>query len=41
MSGSGGTCFGIFNNKSLGIKAKNNIKKIRPKWWVTFSSIRN
>ena len=41
MSGSGGTCFGFFNNKNLAIKAKNNIKKIRPKWWIAFSSIRN
>jgi len=41
MSGSGATCFGIFNNKGLAIKAKYNIKKIRPKWWIGFSSIRN
>ena len=41
MSGSGATCFGIFKNKNLAIKAKFNIKKIRPKWWISFSSIRN
>ncbi|MFP6779703.1 MAG: 4-(cytidine 5'-diphospho)-2-C-methyl-D-erythritol kinase [Alphaproteobacteria bacterium] len=39
MSGSGATCFGIFKNKSHAIKAKYNIKKIRPKWWIKFSSI--
>ena len=39
MSGSGATCFGIFDNKSHAVKAKHYIKKIRPKWWIEFSSI--
>ena len=39
MSGSGATCFGIFNNKKHAIKAKNYIKKIRPKWWIELSTI--
>ena len=41
MSGSGATCYGIFKNKNLAIKAKNYIKKIRPKWWIDYSSIKN
>jgi 4-diphosphocytidyl-2-C-methyl-D-erythritol kinase len=41
MSGSGATCFGVFNKKNLAINAKYNIKKIRPKWWIDFSSIKN
>lgn len=41
MSGSGATCYGIFKNKNLVIKAKNNIKKIRPKWWIEYASIKN
>lgn len=41
MSGSGATCYGIFKNKNLAIKAKHYIKKIRPKWWINYSSIKN
>ena len=39
MSGSGPTCFGIFNNKNNVINAKNKIKILRPKWWIYWSSI--
>ena len=39
MSGSGPTCFGIFNNKNSVINAKNKIKILRPKWWIYWSSI--
>ena len=28
-------------NKNLAIKAKNYIKKIRPKWWIDYSFIKN
>ena len=39
MSGSGSTCYGLFNNKHYSINAKNKIKSIRPKWWVTNNKV--
>lgn len=34
MSGSGATCFGLFNNKENCIKAKNIIESQNTSWWV-------
>jgi 4-diphosphocytidyl-2-C-methyl-D-erythritol kinase len=34
MSGSGPTCFGIFNKKNDAVNAVINIKKLRPLWWA-------
>ena len=39
MSGSGPTCFGIFKNKKDALNAKYKIKKLKPNWWIDFSSI--
>ncbi len=33
MTGSGSTCYGVFSNSKLAIKAKRNIKKKLPKYW--------
>ncbi|MEI6730839.1 MAG: 4-(cytidine 5'-diphospho)-2-C-methyl-D-erythritol kinase [Pseudomonadota bacterium] len=40
MSGSGATCFGIFNNKQNLQNAQNNLKLENPNMWVEISSIR-
>jgi len=34
MSGSGATCFGIFETSDAALIAKENISKIKPGWWV-------
>jgi len=34
MSGSGATCFGIFDNKANAKKASNYIRDKHPNWWV-------
>ena len=39
MSGSGPTCFGIFDTQNNAINAKNKIKFLKPKWWTNWSSI--
>ena len=41
MSGSGPTCFGLFKDKNSAIIAKNKIKKLKPKWWIKYTSILN
>ena len=35
MSGSGATCFGIFETKAKVTRAANAIKQLAPNWWVT------
>ena len=37
MSGSGASCFGIFNNKQDSLNAEKFIKKNYPNWWVAYS----
>lgn len=34
MSGSGATCFGLFDNMDNAILAANTIKSLNPTWWV-------
>ncbi|MDA9236547.1 hypothetical protein N9O96_02980 [Amylibacter sp.] len=34
MSGSGGTCFGVFQSFELAQKAAKKISLENPKWWV-------
>ncbi len=34
MSGSGATCFGLFDNMNNAVLAANTIKSQNPKWWV-------
>lgn len=37
MSGSGATCFGIFERKSEALRAAENLAKSHPLWWVQFA----
>lgn len=39
MSGSGATCFGIFENKEASNNALNNIRSLYPNWWVQKGTI--
>ncbi len=39
MTGSGPTCFGIFKNKKDALSAKYKIKRLKPNWWINYSSI--
>lgn len=39
MTGSGATCFGVFDNKENAIQAAFNIKKNNPRWWVQTADI--
>lgn len=39
MSGSGPTCFGIFETEEFAKKAKNNIKNAHPEYWVEYSQV--
>lgn len=34
MSGSGATCFGVFETKALAIEAARKIREAQPGWWV-------
>jgi 4-diphosphocytidyl-2-C-methyl-D-erythritol kinase len=34
MSGSGATCFGLFDDPAAAAKAAGQIDKLRPEWWV-------
>jgi 4-diphosphocytidyl-2-C-methyl-D-erythritol kinase len=34
MSGSGATCFGLFNSEIDAIKARKQLKKINQNWWI-------
>ena len=38
MSGSGPTCFGVFNNRQAAEQAYNNIKSLEPNYWVKYTS---
>lgn len=38
MSGSGPTCFGIFNDPKSAIEAQKSIKEIYPSYWVKYTS---
>lgn len=35
MSGSGGTCFGLYPNLDAAVKAARELQKIKPEWWTT------
>lgn len=39
MSGSGPTCFGIFYNEQEAIKARDNLIKIHPQYWVKHTMV--
>ena len=39
MSGSGSTCFGLFDSSDMALKAMNDISKKNNNWWVRFSKI--
>lgn len=39
MSGSGATCFGIFNNEESCLKAKKYLKANHSKWWIKATKI--
>lgn len=41
MSGSGATCFGIFENRHDSQNASDLIKKLHPNWWVKSGIIQN
>jgi 4-diphosphocytidyl-2-C-methyl-D-erythritol kinase len=34
LSGSGSTCFGIFENEDISNKARDSLQKDHPEWWV-------
>lgn len=39
MSGSGPTCFALFENKELAVSAMNDISNQKPDYWVKYTSI--
>jgi 4-diphosphocytidyl-2-C-methyl-D-erythritol kinase len=39
MSGSGATCFGLYDNEAMAIEAANHIRKEHSGWWVMASHI--
>jgi 4-diphosphocytidyl-2-C-methyl-D-erythritol kinase len=39
MSGSGGTCFGLFENAGDAENAADALKKILPNWWITVTAL--
>lgn len=39
MSGSGPTCFGVFDNKQEAIKARDNLIKINPNYWIKHTAV--
>jgi 4-diphosphocytidyl-2-C-methyl-D-erythritol kinase len=39
MTGSGATCFGLFESISMAEKAAEDIKKSHPEWWVAAGTL--
>lgn len=39
MSGSGATCFGLFERRSDALRAADNLSKTQPDWWVQFANL--
>jgi 4-diphosphocytidyl-2-C-methyl-D-erythritol kinase len=39
MSGSGSTCFGIFNDKEAALNAKSTMLELEPSWWYYFETL--
>jgi 4-diphosphocytidyl-2-C-methyl-D-erythritol kinase len=39
MSGSGPTCFGVFENKEAAIKASEAISNLKPDYWVRYTKV--
>jgi 4-diphosphocytidyl-2-C-methyl-D-erythritol kinase len=39
MSGSGATCFGLFDNPDSAKKAARHLSRAHPKWWVTATTL--
>ena len=40
MSGSGATCFGLFDNKVQAKKAALELRKMNPNWWIVATESR-
>jgi 4-diphosphocytidyl-2-C-methyl-D-erythritol kinase len=40
MSGSGATCFGLFETKALAIDAARKIREAQPGWWVQDTALK-
>jgi 4-diphosphocytidyl-2-C-methyl-D-erythritol kinase len=40
MSGSGATCFGLFENRAASLAAAREIARARPQWWVKATILR-
>ena len=40
MSGSGATCFGLFNSPRAAAVAARNLSAVHPRWWVKATVIR-
>ena len=39
MSGSGATCFGLFDSDASAASAAAQLKSLHPKWWVEASAL--
>ncbi|HKG99248.1 MAG TPA: 4-(cytidine 5'-diphospho)-2-C-methyl-D-erythritol kinase, partial [Bradyrhizobium sp.] len=39
MSGSGGTCFAVFENDAAALRASQKIQLEHPQWWVHAGSL--